>query len=147
MRAAIRVSAFFAVFVALCSSALADLRVPLDQAAAISLRAPARGVIVGNPSIAGVSVQNDRLIFVTGRSYGATNLIVVGDDGRPLYQTRVVVTADEANAVILNRGASSVRFDCAPECRRRPDISDDPGLFKSTQDQINTRGEVAKGGN
>src|SRR5437868_15008964 len=51
-----------------------DIRVPLDQAVFVRLGAPAEGVSIGNPSIAGVSVQNSRMLFVTGRSYGSTNL-------------------------------------------------------------------------
>src|SRR5689334_15809720 len=57
-----------------------EIRVALDQAVAVRLAGSATGISIGNPSIAGVSVQNDHLLFVTGRSYGSTNLIVLGAD-------------------------------------------------------------------
>ena len=101
-----------------------DVRVALDQAFPIRLSEPAEGVAIGNPSIAGVSVQNDRFLFVTGRSYGSTNLVVVGANGRVLYSGRVVVTPDETDVVMVTRGVDTARLECTPLCRPRPDIGD-----------------------
>ena len=96
----------------------------LDQAFPIRLSEAAEGVAIGNPSIAGVSVQNDSFLFVTGRSYGSTNLVVVGNDGRVLYSGRVVVTPDETDVVMVTRGVETARLECTPLCRPRPDIGD-----------------------
>lgn len=101
-----------------------DLRIALNQAAPIRLSSPAEGVAVGNASIAAVSVQDDQLIFVTGRSYGTTNVVVVGAGGRVLYSGRVVVTPDETNAVMVTRGGETSRLECTPLCRERPDGND-----------------------
>jgi Flp pilus assembly secretin CpaC len=103
-----------------------DIRVALDQAFPIRLSESAEGVAIGNPAIAGVSVQNDRFLFVTGRSYGSTNLVIVGDSGRVLYSGRVVVTPDETNVVMVTRGVDTARLECTPLCRPRPDIGDGP---------------------
>ena len=121
-------------------AAAAEVKVALDQARALPINGVVRGVVIGNPTIAGVSVQNERLLFITGRSYGSTNLIVVGDNNRPLFQGRITVIADEDNAVIMNKGGWMVRYDCTPECRRRPDISEDPQAFSQTNSQIGARG-------
>src|SRR5690606_4982690 len=101
-----------------------DIRVALDQAFPIRLAEAAEGVAVGNPTIAGVSVQNDRFLFVTGRSYGSTNLVVVGANGRVLYSGRVVVAPDETDVVMVTRGTDTARLECTPLCRPRPDIGD-----------------------
>jgi Flp pilus assembly secretin CpaC len=122
------------------SAAADDISVALDQARGLSLGAAAKGVVIGNPTIAGVTVQSERLLFITGKSYGTTNLIVVGENGRPIYSGRITVVPDERGAVIMNRGGWTVRFDCAPECRRRPDISEDPQAFTQTNEQIKARG-------
>jgi Flp pilus assembly secretin CpaC len=63
------------VLAAPASAFARDIRVALDQAFPIRLAEPAQGVAVGNPAIAGVSIQNDRFLFVTGRSYGSTRLV------------------------------------------------------------------------
>lgn len=138
------------VFVAVAIAGVAhaqEVQVALDQSRPITLPNSATGVVVGNPSVAGVSIQNDRLLFVTGRSYGSTNLIVVGPTGRPIYETRVTVVPDETNVVMVTRGAATSRLDCNPLCRRRPDISDDQASFAQTNEQIAARNGQASGGN
>jgi Flp pilus assembly secretin CpaC len=120
----------FAAIAAICVFAASgpafarDIRIALDQAFPIRLAEAAEGVAIGNPSIAGVSVQNDRFLFVTGRSYGATNLVVVGANGRVLYSGRVVVSPDETDVVMVTRGNETARLECTPLCRPRPDIGD-----------------------
>lgn len=119
-----------------------DIRVALDQAFPIRLAESAEGVAIGNPSIAGVSVQNDRFLFVTGRSYGSTNLVVVGANGRVLYSGRVVVTPDETNVVMVTRGVETARMECTPLCRPRPDIGDGEAS-QAVNEQITTRAATA----
>ncbi len=118
-----------------------DIRVSLDQAEPLRLSAPAQGVAIGNPAIAGVTVQNERLLFVTGRQYGTTNLVVVGGDGRVIYTGLVRVTPDESGAVMMTRGApveggaapvgaraQTERLECTPVCRTRPDVGEGRAL-------------------
>ena len=80
-----------------------------------------------------------------GRSYGSTNLIVVGRNGRPIYEARVTVIPDETNVVMVTRGMATARLDCSPLCRRRPDISDDSSAFTQTNEQIAARTSQASG--
>ncbi len=124
LRLFVAAAAAACVFIASSPASARDIRVALDQAFPIRLSEPAEGVAVGNPAIAGVSVQNDRFLFVTGRSYGATNLVVVGANGRVLYSGRIVVTPDETDVVMVTRGVDTARLECTPLCRPRPDIGD-----------------------
>lgn len=119
-----------------------DIRVALDQAFPIRLAEPAQGVAIGNPSIAGVSVQNDRFLFVTGRAYGSTNLVIVGADDRVLYSGRVVVTPDETDVVMVTRGVETARLECTPLCRPRPDIGDGADS-NQVAEQISQRAQAA----
>jgi Flp pilus assembly secretin CpaC len=141
--APMRVSRLFvAAFAAACMlsspASARDIRVALDQAFPIRLAEPAQGVAVGNPSIAGVSIQNDRFLFVTGRSYGSTNLVVMGDGNRVLYSGRIVVAPDETDVVMVTRGVETARLECTPLCRPRPDIGDGPAST-SVNEQIASR--------
>lgn len=124
-----------------------DIRVALDQAFPVRLAQPAEGVAIGNPSIAGVSVQNDNLLFVTGRAYGTTNLVIVGANGRVLYSGRVTVTADESNVVMVTRGVQTARLECTPVCRPRPDIGDATEAFDAMNEQIAGRAAAAAAAN
>ena len=123
-----------------------DIRVPLDQAVFVRLGAAAEGIAIGNPSIAGVSVQNSRMLFITGRSYGTTNLVVVGEDGRMVYSGRVTVIADEADSVMVTRSTQTERLSCASICRPRPDIGDSHDTFEQTSAQISSHSGAASAG-
>ncbi len=142
-----RAGALAAALVALCVSGAASaagLSVPLDQAKPLRLNAPVAGVVVGNPAIIGVTLQSDRLLFVTGRAYGSTNLIVVDGSGRPLFESRVSVVPDVSGGVVMvTKGVETVRHECAPLCRSTPDLSDDPKAFGQIQQQITARAGAA----
>lgn len=143
LRPIVAVAAALCVFAASSPAFARDIRVALDQAFPIRLSEAAEGVAVGNPSIAGVSVQNDRFLFVTGRSYGSTNLVVVGANGRVLYSGRVVVTPDETDVVMVTRGVDTARLECTPLCRPRPDIGDSGEASQSVNEQITNRAAAA----
>lgn len=94
----------------------ARLSVAVNEARAVALSQAAAGVAVGNPLIAAVTVQNDHLIFVTGKGVGATNLIVVDGAGRTILERSVQVTPDPDSSVLLIRGGEAVQHNCASEC-------------------------------
>jgi Flp pilus assembly secretin CpaC len=145
-------AALFAVALSLAVAAAAPalattpFHVPLDQARPIVLKAPATGVVIGNPSIAGVTLQSDRLLFVTGKSYGTTNIIVVGEGGRPVYEGLITVTSNDngAGTVTLTRGLQTIRQSCTPICRKTPDIADDQTEYSNYQSQVTAHATGAK---
>ncbi len=57
-----------------------NVDVTIDEARLIRLDADAAQIIVGNPAIADATVQSARLLVITGKSYGATNIIAL-DEG------------------------------------------------------------------
>lgn len=120
-----------------------DITIPIDMTAPMRLSQPAEGVSIGNPSIAGVSVQDPSLIFITGRSYGTTNLVIVGAGGRTIFNGRVTVTQPDAGVVTVQRGTETATLACAPSCRPRPDIGDSQQSFQSANEQITGRTSTA----
>jgi Flp pilus assembly secretin CpaC len=123
LRPVVALIAAVLVFATSAPAVARDIRVARDQAFPIRLSEPAEGVAIGNPDIAAVSVQNDRFLFVTGRAYGSTNLVVIGDGGRVLYSGRVVVTPDETDVVMITRGIETARMECTPLCRERSEAA------------------------
>lgn len=94
----------------------ADLRVEIDQATLVSLDKPGSEVIIGNPSIADVSVQSSRVLVVTGKSVGLTNLMVLDASGSLIYGKKVSVSADAQQLVTVNKGKSRETYSCSPLC-------------------------------
>ncbi|MGH6957383.1 MAG: pilus assembly protein N-terminal domain-containing protein [Caulobacteraceae bacterium] len=107
----------FALALLPASALAASLGVPLNEAAVIALPAPARNVVLGNPSIADVSVADQRHLIVTGKSMGVTNLVVTGDGGRPIFDKQIVVGGAPADRVELIKGGQVESYACAPGCQ------------------------------
>ena len=90
-----------ALLMSASSSALAsDLSVPMDEVRMVAFGKPVTTVYVGNPSIADVTVIDSRHVFVLGRTFGSTNLIALGQDGRQVANTHVVVYGRTGSTVI-----------------------------------------------
>lgn len=103
---------------AIATPALAAPRtsVAIDQTARINLRASAASVIVGNPQVADVTVVDDRTLFLSGKGYGVTEVVVLDPLGRTIWQGEVVVTAPTSGAVTVYRGAQATEMACASAC-------------------------------
>ncbi|MEN5147433.1 pilus assembly protein N-terminal domain-containing protein [Brevundimonas diminuta] len=94
----------------------APLDVPINQATQVQLRAPAGSVIVANPRIADVAVTDARTLFITGKSYGLTEIIAVDALGRPLFRRQVMVSPGETGSVRVWRGGEAVDVACGTRC-------------------------------
>mgnify|MGYP001618878681 CR=1 FL=1 len=111
--------ASLAATLALAAPAVAQeppLDVQIDQATRVQLRAPAGSVIVANPRIADVTVTDARTLFITGKSYGLTEIIAVDALGRPLFQRQVAVSPGETGSVRVWRGGEAVEVACGGRC-------------------------------
>ena len=71
----------------------AELHVPIDETKAFVLENAVSTVAVTNPSIADVSVHNDKIILVIGRTFGTTNVIALDADGKPVATKRIRVVS------------------------------------------------------
>lgn len=124
-------SLIVAVMLGLASAASAaePVTVGRGRAVAVELDRPARQVVVGDPAVADVTVQNSRLIYVFGKVAGATSLAVLDDRGRAILEVPVVVApGGAADSVTVLHGAGkevepggrAVVFACSGTCVRVP---------------------------
>ncbi len=114
--------------------------VDLNKTEILRLPAAASAVVIGNPSIADVSVHAADTLFVVGRGYGETNLIVLDQQGRTLMDADIQVSQSTSSQSVrvFNRG-SRQSFNCAPSCQPAPVLGDSPdfiGDFTSTERTI-----------
>jgi Flp pilus assembly secretin CpaC len=92
----------------------ASLSVTLDH----STRLPVQGaasVVVGNPGVADVTVVGTNAVYVLGRSFGSTDIVVLDKAGRTVFSGDVTVTRSNAT-VALYRGVDRTDFTCASSC-------------------------------
>ncbi|MBN9259657.1 MAG: pilus assembly protein N-terminal domain-containing protein [Hyphomicrobium sp.] len=115
---------------ALAPTAVAgDLVVKYDQSQLLRIPRPVASIIIGNPSIADVTVQTPNLLVVTGKTFGITNVIALDSDRNVIQDQRVVVVRDGTSQVSLYRGLKRETYNCAPQCNPSLMAGDDPKFF------------------
>jgi hypothetical protein len=96
--------------------------------------------------IADVSLQPRGKMVVTGKGYGATNIIALDRSGATLMNTTVQVVGPRDNVVVVYRGVERESYSCAPKCERRITLGDAPTYFDTTLNQAGTRSGAAQAG-
>lgn len=102
--------------VAVADSLSAPLSVSAGAAARITLGAPVRDIVVGDPSVADVSLVNERTLVILGKKVGATTILAFDARGRALADRDVVVSSVPTQAVVVQRGVNAATYACGDRC-------------------------------
>jgi Flp pilus assembly secretin CpaC len=115
-----------------------SISVNVDQAKLVKLPTRVATIVVGNPLIADVTLQNGGVVVVTGKGYGATNFIAMDRSGEVLVDRIIEVEGPTDQLVTIYRGIERESYSCRPTCQRRVTLGDGESYFKSAMDQAGT---------
>ena len=118
------------------AQAAEPIAIMIDRAKVMRISRPADTVIIGNPAIADASIQDNRTLIITGRSFGTTNLIVLDAQGQPIADELLTVQAPDDSVVTVYKRADRQTLSCNPECGPMLAIGDDPDAFSAVKSQI-----------
>ena len=121
------------------------IAVSVDQAKLVRLPGGIATIVVGNPLIADVTLQNGGVVVVTGKGYGATNFIALDRSGQVLVDRQIQVEGPSDQLVTVYRGVDRETYSCMPVCQRRITLGDGETYFESTMDQAGTLSSQASG--
>jgi Flp pilus assembly secretin CpaC len=108
------------------------ISVNVNMARVLRISAPAATVIVGNPGIADVTIQDPLTLILTGKSYGQTNLIVLDATGEPIADSLVEVVQMQAGIMTVYQGQKRTTLSCAPSCQPTVMLGDDTTFTNDT---------------
>jgi len=117
--------------------------VTVDRARVFRISRPAATVIIGNPSIADATIEDERTLVLTGRSFGVTNLIILDVEGNPVVDQTIVVRGHESNTVRIYRRSLRETLACAPVCEPTLTIGDNATAFAFANEQIRARNDLS----
>jgi hypothetical protein len=130
-----RSTAILLAFAALLGPAGAQQKtiyVDLDYARILRLPEGAQTLVIGNPLIADVTMlKNNRLMVVTGKSFGATNLIILDNSGTQVGESTITVVPANDKLVVM-RGPHRESYWCNPDCAPAVDLGDDRAYMNDT---------------
>ena len=105
-----------------CGTAAAGtpLTVQIDQSQLLTLQSDPGTIVVGNPSIADVSL-NGKQMYIHGHSFGETNLMIFDTSGNKMSEFELTVGNSPINQVTVYRGSATSgalrqTYSCAPTC-------------------------------
>lgn len=111
---------------AIAAEAGAPVTVKVNMARILRIGSPAATVVIGNPGVADVTIQDPQTLILTGKSYGQTNVIVLDQKGNPIADTLVEVVQEQANLVTMFSAGQRSTMSCAPECAPTVMLGDNP---------------------
>lgn len=131
------------------SSAVAraeDLIVKYDQSQLLRVPRAVSEIIIGNPTIADISVQSKKLLVVTGKSFGKTNMILLDNEQNVIQENRIIVLQDQTNVVNLRRGIARESYNCSPRCNPTITVADEQTYFKKAAENAELKIKLSEGG-
>ena len=139
-------AALLGPFAAWAEAAPDAIAVNVDQAKLLKLPGKVSTIVVGNPLIADVTLQNGGILVVTGKGYGATNFIAMDGRGEILVDRQIQVEGPTAEELVtVYRGVDRETYSCTPVCQRRVTLGDGDTYFKAVSDQASTLNSQASG--
>jgi len=123
------------------------VKVNVDSARLLKLPASVATIVIGNPLIADATLQNGGVLVITGKGYGATNLLGLDRDGRVIMRKTVQVLGPKPDdLVVVYRGIKRETWSCAHECQPRNTLGDDQTYFAGSLGQTVARNGAATSG-
>jgi Flp pilus assembly secretin CpaC len=138
-------AAMVAGFAGLAPAQADTLTIRLDQAHIMQLPDRVATIVIGNPLIADATLQGGGVLVVTGKGFGATNLVALDRAGRVLLSHTVqVLGAGTDDIVVVYKGVERETYSCASNCERRITLGDAPAYFNANLAESGARNGQAQ---
>ena len=123
-----------------------SVTVKVDEAQVMKLPARVATIVIGNPLIADATLQSGGILVVTGKGFGATNLLALDRSGRVVMDKTVQVlgASGSSDLVVVFKGIERESYSCAPDCERRLTLGDSPAYFTEILSQAGSRSTQAQ---
>jgi Flp pilus assembly secretin CpaC len=134
----------------MASTAMADgLNINWREARVVRLAKPATSIVIGDPTVADVTLDNPTTLIIFGRTPGETNMIVLAGDQEILMDWPVVVSPVTGRHVtVLNAAApeapAEVLYACGTERCSRVLSPTDVQFSSSSSSQTSSDTDASK---
>lgn len=118
--------------------------VKADQATLVALAGDPATVVIGNSLFADITLKKG-MIFIHGRQYGTTNVIILDKENAELASFELQVVRGGSQNVTIRKGTSAYSFLCAPRCEGALQVGDNAEHFSSISSAMSTKLQLSTG--
>ncbi len=108
----------------------------MDYVRPYKLERPAQEVIIGNPAIADVSVQDATNLLLYGKAPGMTNIYIMDTNGEVIENMIVRVRTNANDMLTFYRGSARTTYNCTTNCEATVTVGDDQNSFGAVSSQV-----------
>lgn len=117
-------SVLFSLAALLATAEASELWVTIDHARVYKTEEKIGSIIVGNPSVADITVKSPTELILFGITPGTTSLTLFGTKGEEIESISISVRNQTSNRLTLQTGAVRYTFSCTNVCEQVPAIGD-----------------------
>ena len=92
------------------------ITVEIGKAQLIELSATPDVIMLGDPTVADVVVEDNGMLFLLGREPGETNMLILDRAGKVVVSAAIVIGPMKKRRVTVDRGPESFTLSCNPRC-------------------------------
>jgi Flp pilus assembly secretin CpaC len=128
------------IFIGVTQTASAEqLWLTMDQVRPFKLESPAQSIVVGNPAIADVTVQDSTNVLLFGKAPGLTNIFIFDENGEAVKNLVIRVRTPSSDMLTVHRGAARTTYNCTTNCEATVTVGDAAETFSGVSSQVQTK--------
>lgn len=140
----------FSMITAVSAAQAGEVWLTMDHVRPYKLEKPAQNIIIGNPAIADVTVQDAENLLLFGKAPGLTNIFIMDEEGNTIENMIVRVRTNATDQLTFHRGSARTTYTCTTNCEATVTVGDDPIVFGQVSGQVgqkyNQAASAANGG-
>lgn len=117
-------------------AAAEQLWLTMDQVRPYKLDNPADSIVVGNPGIADVTVQDNSNLLLFGKSPGLTNIYIFNENGEAVNNLIIRVRTPSSDMLTVHRGSERSTYNCTINCEATLTVGDSGETFNDVVTQV-----------
>ena len=115
-----------------------SITVKADQATLVALEGEPATVVIGNALFADITLKKG-MIFIHGRQFGTTNVIVLDKENSKLAEFELHVVRGGSQNLTIYKAGSAYSHVCAPVCEKALQVGDNAEYFANVNSAMSTK--------
>ncbi|MCA8889891.1 MAG: pilus assembly protein N-terminal domain-containing protein [Parvularculaceae bacterium] len=116
----------------------------MDQVTPYRLKQDVDQIVIGNPSIADITIQDNSRLLMFGKAPGLTNIFLFDAEGNEVDNIMVRVRSAGSEMLTVQRGVGRTTYNCMTVCEPTITVGDSTENFGAVSAQVQQKLQQAQ---